>query len=151
MGFLPIGIIFIILAVIILGTLGILCCICWSFRRLGNDRQRDEELGQSYELKSLNPQNQVDRRSKLFVEDSRGNRITKPVVLAGWLYGQEIGKFRQTLTAFFTDPEVIHKSSFIIQWAHTKIVHDIVVLIIMTSKHFWLLQCIGHKTRVTYL
>ena len=118
MGFLPVEIIpyipFIILAVIILGTLGILCCICWSFRRLGNDRQRDEELGQSYELKSLTPQNQVDRRSKLFVEDSRGNRITKPVVLDGWLYGQEIDKLRQTLTEFFTDPEVIYKLSFII-------------------------------------
>ena len=24
----------------------------------------------------------------------------------------------------------------------TKIVHDIAVLIVMTSKHFWLLQCI---------
>jgi len=28
-----------------------------------------------------------------------------------------------------------------IQWAHTKIVHDIAVLIIMTSMHFWLHQC----------
>ena len=27
-----------------------------------------------------------------------------------------------------------------IQWAHTKMVHGIAVLIIMTSKHFWLLQ-----------
>ena len=57
----------------------------------------------------MTPQNQVDRRSKLFVEDSRGNRITKPVVLDGWLYGQEIDKLRQTLTEFFTDPEVIYK------------------------------------------
>ena len=29
-----------------------------------------------------------------------------------------------------------------IQWAHTKIVHDITIVIFMTLKHFWLLQCI---------
>ena len=28
-----------------------------------------------------------------------------------------------------------------IQWAQTAFVHDLAVLIIMTSKHFWLLQC----------
>ena len=40
---------------------------------------------------------------------------------------------------------------FLIQWAPTKMVHDIGVLIIMTSKNFWQLQCIWHQTRVTYL
>ena len=30
--------------------------------------------------------------------------------------------------------------STLVQWAQTAFVHDIAVLIIMTSKHFWLLQ-----------
>ena len=39
----------------------------------------------------------------------------------------------------------------LIQWAHTTFVHDIAVLINMTSKHFLLLQSIWHQTRVTFL
>ena len=40
---------------------------------------------------------------------------------------------------------------FLIQWAQTAFVHYIAVLIIMTSKHFWLLQSTWHQIWVTYL
>ena len=111
-------IVFAILSIVGVG-LAIACCICflcWCCRRLRNDRRRDEELGQSYELKSLAPQSQADTRSKLFVEDNHGNRITKPIVINGCLYGQEIESIRQTTTGFFTDPEVIHHNLIMIEY-----------------------------------
>ena len=40
---------------------------------------------------------------------------------------------------------IVLKNKLFIQWEHTKVVHDFCVIII--TKHFWLLQCIGHQTK----
>ena len=103
-------IIFIVLFIVGLGSLFAicLCCLCWFCRRSRSNARRDEELGQSYELKNLvrAPGTQADIRPQRpsLVED---RRITNPFVENGSLYGQEISKIRQTINGFFTDPKVI--------------------------------------------
>ena len=69
------------------------------------DRITEPFINLRNERTSSDFQTQTDRRKTFYVEDSRG-RVTKPVVIKGWLYGQKIEEINQTTNALFTDPEV---------------------------------------------